>query len=210
MRKLTLLLCLTLALPCLRAAEILPEIGASFFLLDGGNLDGSPRPVSVDEPGEIAPFIALTYGLTDRIGLRFSYQYLNNVRTTAMFSSPPPGGPVTIPIVVWGHYVDDVHLLTLAPEFKWPVSPKMTLSVAPQLHWVASRGVVSYSTTNALIQLVAPRGRHADGFTAGGAARLGWTLGPRAAVSVAYQYCDLDPSFDREAHVFSGGFQWRF
>jgi hypothetical protein len=194
----------------LGASAIQPEVGASYFELHNARFEPAPTPLSVDEPSKGAPFIAVTHDFTDRFGFRLSYHHVNNLRATAQFGSPPGSPPSPLAVVVWGHYHDDVHLLSAAPEFKWSFSPKLTFAIAPQLSWVASRGVVSYSTTNALIQLIGPRKRHQDGFTLGGSARFLWSLGHRSAVSVGYQYVDLNPSFDREAHVFSGGVRWRF
>jgi hypothetical protein len=70
--------------------------------------------------------------------------------------------------------------------------------------------VVSYSTTNPAVLLIGPRKRNDDGFTLGGSVRFLWSFSPRLAISLGYQYVDLDPSFDREAQVFSGGMQWKF
>ena len=198
------------ACPAIMAAEIRSEIGASFFAVRHARLEQSPSPLSSDEPGRTAPYVAATYGLNERIAIRLSYHYLNDVRTTAQFAGPPGIPPSPLPVFVSGHYVDDVHVLSVAPEYHWAIAPALSFSVAPQLNWVTSRGVVSYSTNSALILLVAPRERNDEGFTWGGAVRMQWSLGARAALAAGYQFVDLEPSFDREAHVFSAGLSWKF
>jgi hypothetical protein len=186
------------------------EGGASYFVIRDARLEPAPDPLAVDEPRKVAPFVGVTYDMTDQIAFRFSYHYLSDVRTTVVFGSPPGSPPSPLPIIIWGHYEDDVHLVTVAPEFKWRIGPTVTFSIAPQVNWVASRGVVSYSTTNPLVLLLAPRERDDEGLTLGGSARIRWALGSRAAISLGYQYVDLDPSFGRKAHAFTGGLQWSF
>lgn len=183
------------------------ELGASYFLLRNSDPQPGSHRLSVDEPEKLAPFVAGAYEFSERFSLRLSYHYLSDVSTVAELGSPP-GSPLAV--VVWGHYDDDVHLVSAAPEFKWSLAPRLSLGVAPQLNWVASRGVVSFSTHNPAVLLVGPQRRHDDGLTLGGAARLLWSIGKNSVVSLGYQYVDLDPSFGREAHVFSGGLLWRF
>jgi hypothetical protein len=196
-----------LATPVVASPAIQPEIGVSYFFLRHTALERGSYRLSIDEPEKFAPFVAANAELNDWLGLRFSYTFVNNARTTAMLGSPP-GSPLTV--VVWGHYDDDIHVVSAAPEFKWRFTPALSLGVAPQVNWVASRGTISYSTDNPTVLLVGPRDRHDDGFTLGGSARLLWSLSARATLTLGYQYLDLDPSFDREAHVISGGLQWKF
>ena len=205
---------------CLGAALVTPlvavptfhaEAGASaFFLRQHGPLEPGPAPLSVDNPTKVAPFLAGTFAFSERFGLRLSYHHLNDVETTAMFGSPPGLPPSPLPIVVWGHYRDDLHLFSVMPEFKWRWNGALSVGLAPQLNWLESKGVISYSTDSALILLMGPRARDDDGFTLGGAARLHWTLGTRASLSLTYQYSDLAPSFHRRAHVLSAGIEWKF
>jgi hypothetical protein len=189
------------------ASPLQAEAGVSYFVLRHTRFESGATAFRVDEPHNAAPFVALTRDVSDTWDVKLSYRYLNNVRTTVQFGSPPGS---MLPVVVWGHYDDDVHMLTAAPEFKWRVASQLTFAIAPEVNWVASRGVVSYSTNNATVLLVGPRRRNDDGFTLGASARWLWTTGSRWAMMLGYEYVDLDPSFDREAHVFSGGVQWRF
>jgi hypothetical protein len=155
----------------------------------------------------MVPFVAGTIGFTEHLGLRLSYTYLRGVETTTEFGLPIGA---LLAINVQGHYRDDINLASAAPEFTWNLGAKLALAVAPQVNWVRSRGVVSFSTNNPAVLLVAPRSRNDDGFTFGGSARLVYSFGARAAVAVGYQYVDLEPSFGRTANVFSGGVQWKF
>jgi hypothetical protein len=201
---------LRLALPAIAARAIETEVGASYFVFRNARLEPAPNPLSVDQSSDWAPFIAATYRFNERLGLRVSYEFVDDVRSTAEFGSPPGDPPPPLPVVYWGHYRDDVHIVSAAPEFSWPLWPRWTFSLAPRLNWVASRGDVRYATNSALILLRAPRRRNDRGVTLGGSARFGWSLGPRSSVSLGYSYLDLEPSFDREGHVFSAVVSWRF
>lgn len=205
-----LLLSVFLALRASATPGAQAEIGASYFALRHSGLEGAANVLSVDEPGKFAPFLAARYGFNDRFALRLSWHFLKNVRATATSGAPAGTPPSVPPFVVWTHMHDDIHVLSAAPEIAWRVSPKVTFALAPQLNWVASRGTVSYSTLHPLILLPAPQARRDDGFALGGNARLLRSLGGRAALSVGYQFLNLDPSFGRQAHVISGGLQWRF
>ena len=197
-------------LPAAAARAITLEAGTSYFLLRHERFEVSPAPLSVDQSDRIAPFVGLRTALSDRFGLRASYQFVNNVRATAQFGYPPGDPSSPLPIIVWGHYDDDVHVLSLAPEFTWPVAPRLNVALSPQLNWVRSRGLVRYSTDNALILLQAPRERNEDGFTWGGAARLEWAFSAKSGLFASYQFVDLEPSFERQAHVISAGVTWKF
>lgn len=184
------------------------EAGVSYFnFIDGQYERNPPLALSKDEPNRAAPFVAVSHAFTPRLALRLSYQFVNNARATIEHGSPPGS---MLPIVVFGHYRDDIHVVGLAPEFNFNLTPRFSFALAPKLNWVASRGMVAYSTTDPLILLVGPQSRSEHGFTAGGAARVQWSLGPRAAVTAGYEYSDLDPSFERKAHIFSAGLAWRF
>jgi hypothetical protein len=198
------------ALPAAAAQGITLEAGMSYFMLRHEQLEFSPAPLTVDQPDRLAPFVGLRTALTDRFGLRASYQFVNNVRATAQFGYPPGNPSSPLPIIVWGHYDDDLHIFSLAPEITWLVAPRLNVALSPQLNWVKSRGLVRYSTDNALILLQAPRERSDDGFTWGGAARFDWAFSAKSGLFATYQLIDLEPSFERQAHVISAGMSWKF
>ncbi|HYP17494.1 MAG TPA: outer membrane beta-barrel protein [Opitutus sp.] len=185
------------------------ETGASYIALRDARFESRPDPLHVDGGrSKVAPFIAAGYSFTERLGLRLSYHFLDDIRASAEFPHSPGHGDVHLPVVVWGHYRDDVHLVGLAPELRWARGDKLTFTFSPGLNWVASRGHVSYGT----VETVPMTGRKQsdEGFTLGGSVGLVWALAERSAVSLNYQYTDLDPSFGREAHLLTGGVRFSF
>jgi hypothetical protein len=193
------------------AARPALEAGASYFDLRDARFEPAPAPLQVlQSEHKVVPFIAATHAFNESFALRFSYQYLHDLTASAEFGSPPGDPPSPLAVVVWGRYQDDVHVVSAAPEFRWSLRPRLNLSLAPQLNWVASRGTVAHSSTNALILLRAPYRRNDDGFTLGGSLRLAWSFRAHSALSLGYQYLDLEPSFDRKAHVYSAGWSWQF
>ncbi len=199
-----------LAAASARATEFSADAGASYFWLHHGQYEAGPQPFARDEPGRWAPYVALNAGFTPHVGLRFAYHYLREDEAVVAFGSPPGNPPSPLTMVVFGHYRDRVHLASLSPEFSWRAGQSVSFAIAPLLNWVASKGVVSYSTTSPLLTLVAPRERNATGFTLGAAARIAWALSPRWALTASYQYVDLDPSFGRRADALLGGMRWTF
>src|SRR5688572_29836687 len=107
---------MVLSAPLTIAAAFEAEIGASYFVFRGTQL--GQTALSVDEPKELAPYIAGTYVVSDRFGVRLTYHHLRDVHTQADFGAPP-GLPPSQPAGVFGHFEDDVHLLSVAPEFEW-------------------------------------------------------------------------------------------
>lgn len=187
------------------------EAGVSYLALRDARFETAPDPLRTSGgKSEAAPFIAGGVSFTERFGLRLSYHYVDQINASAQFPSPPAGGPITTPVVVWGYYQDEVHLVGLAPEFRWAAGPKLRFTIAPVLNWVASRGEVWYAAANAAV-LPGPSRRPSDeDFTFGGSLGLEWSLTEHAAISLSYQYADLQPSFDREAHLISGALRWNF
>lgn len=187
------------------------EAGVSYFALHGARFENQPAPLALDQDGgRWAPFVAGSYAFTERVGVRLSYHYVHNLSATAEYGYPPGPGDVHPQVVTWGHYDDDIHLVTLAPQLKWAFNDRVSATVAPGLNWVASRGTVGYSTLNPAVTLPARRGRNESGLTLGAAAGLAWAVGEQGTFSLSYQWVDLDPSWNREAHVFSGGLGWQF
>jgi hypothetical protein len=183
------------------------EAGYSHFAFRDSDPEPGIGTRTADESSRGAPFIAGSMTLTNRIGLRLSYHYIDDIRTTADLILPPDW-PATIS--VRGDYRDNVHLVTLAPEYGWSPRPRLLLAISPQLHWVNSRGHVSYSTNSPEVVLPDPERRNRHGFTLGISGRIGLTLSERSAAFAGYGFSDLDPSFGRQAHVFSGGFSYAF
>jgi hypothetical protein len=194
----------------LRSAVIEIEAGPSYFFFEGARPEVAPDPLQFDAPDKGGFFVAATYAFTERIGARVAYHQVNNTRIAAQYGSPPGSPPSPLTVVVWGHYRDDIHLITAGPEFKWRPYPRLLLAAGPQVNWIASRGTASYGSETALILFAGPRARNDEGFTWGGAARVAWAVGARTAITAGYQFVDLEPSFHRRAQVMSAGVSWRF
>ena len=199
-----------LATPWVSRADISIDAGISYFDFRQGRIESNSTVLAVDDPGKVAPFVAATFGFSKRFGLRASYHYITDVKSVVKYGSMPGSGPITTPVIVYGHYEDDIHLFSFSPEFKWSPSPTLTLAAGPQLNWVASRGRVAYSSTDPTVLLMAPHRKNDDGFTLGGPARAIWSVSAKTALSLGYQYLDLDPSFNRRSHVLSASFQLSF
>jgi|GEM_PF-2490359 len=187
------------------------EVGASYLSLHGARFERSPAPLqTMGGKARTAPFITAGYRVDSGLGVRLSYHAIGDIEAVAKFGSPPdPKEPVNTPVVVWGYYEDEVHLVTLAPEFSWPRG-KLTFSVAPEVNWVSSRGHAAYTMEDPTIAAIPPRRHSENGFTLGGAVGVSYAIGERTSVSLTYHYTDLDPSFDRQAHVISAGLKWAF
>jgi hypothetical protein len=183
------------------------EAGYSHFEFRDSDPERGIPTRSISESSRGAPFVAGSMTLTERIGLRTSYHYIDNVRSTAQIATPfdwPDS------INVFGHYRDNIHLVTIAPEYGWSPRPGLALAISPQLHWVNSRGRVDYETNSTEIQLPDPHRRNDHGFTLGISGRVGVSLSDRSAAFAGYSFSDLSPSFGRQAHIFFGGFSYAF
>jgi hypothetical protein len=205
--QITAVLALGLMAAAPAGAVIGLEAGYSHFKFRDSDPERDIGTRMVDEPSRGAPFIAGSMTLTERIGLRLSYHYIDDIRSTAELRLPEDW-PATVS--VHGAYRDNVHLVTFAPEYGWSPRPGLLLAISPQLHWVNSRGHVSYSTNWPDLVLPDPERRNRHGFTLGISGRIGVTLSERSAAFVGYGFSDLEPSFGRQAHVFSGGFSFAF
>lgn len=186
------------------------EAGVSYLALRDARFERTMNPLRTwGGRSEAAPFIAGGMSFSEHFGVRLSYHYVDEIDAVAELPSMP-GGPVTTPVVTWGHYRDEVHLVGLSPELRWAAGSKLRFTLAPTLNWVASRGDVWYAAPN-VTMLPGPARRHSkEDFTFGGSVGLTWPLTDRAAVSVGYQYANLEPSFGRTAHIVSGAFRWNF
>lgn len=204
-------LVLLLATAASAATRWSAEAGVSWFMVRGFDLGTEPGPLAVRETDRAAPFVAGRYAFTDRFGVKLAYDYVANADATAEYGYPPgQGGDVHTPVAIWGRYDIDLHVVSLAPEFTWPVNARLSVTLAPAVNWVASRAWVAYDTTLPNVLLVAAHAENDDGFTLGANVGISWALSERAALTASYRYVDLNPSWHREAHVVSGGLRWTF
>ena len=162
---------------------------------------------SKDSP-KWAPFLALGYSFTERLGVRLSYQYIANLDAHSEWRSRFSPGYETLVGVMAPYsltsYKEDVHVLSLAPELNWSVTNSLAVTFAPELNWVASRGEAEESYVTYYTASVSRRDRNEQAFTLGASASAVWSLTDRCKFVVRYKYVDLKPSWGREAHIVSG------
>ena len=166
-----------------------------------------------EDRSTMAPFLAVGYSFSDWLGMRLSYQYIGHLTAqtetdtsfipTAIY---PPGVYVT---TFATHYKDDVHLLSLAPEIKWPVTDKLKLMFSPQLNWVLDRSEVQESVTT-YQTFVSNTAQTRQKLSLGALVGAMWSCSKRCDLTASYQYADLNPSHGRQANIFSGAVRWRF
>jgi opacity protein-like surface antigen len=203
------LLCALSAAAANAQSKLYVEAGVSYFDLQGAtfadNTASNVAVVGVDDSAW-APIVAAGYSFTEHIGLRFSYQYVSDIRS-AVDRTYPAGEDS---YVVNSLYSDDLHILALAPEFKWILTPKLSFSLSPELNWIAMREDMRSHTDAPSITVIPQTSRTEEEFTFGASAGVSWALDERSALTLAYKYVDLKPSWDRTANVVSAGLRWKF
>ncbi len=206
------------------------EAGASYVMLMGAHYpSGAPSLASVavyppilewtrshdnkDTP-KWAPFVAVGYSFTDWLGVRLSYQYIANLTARTEWRSRfAPGYETLVGVlapIFTTTYEEDIHVLSLAPEFRWPVTSAVAVTFSPELNWVASRGEVQESYVTYYTPTVTRRVRNEKEYTLGVSAGAVWSLTKRCDLVFRYKYADLKPSFGREAHILSGAIRLGF
>jgi hypothetical protein len=201
-------------------AKFYAEAGASHFALRGARFGSSPLErfggqllTASSRQSRTAPLVAAGCSFGDFYGLRLSYQFIDDLSGTVEYGAPSGTVPRTA-VYTRGYFRDEVHLLGIAPELKLPVNRIIKLTFSPTLNWVASRGEINHVYVD--VVSIAPlepfptRKQRKEAFTFGGSMGLTWSVAKHAALSVAYHYADLDPSFERTAHIVSGGLRWNF
>lgn len=183
------------------------EAGASLLLLSDAKLGSSLGPTTVREDDTAwAPFIAAGYSFSERWGVRLSYHYVDGVK--AAIDTTLTAGSESY--LIASRLSDDLHVVTLGPEFRWPLTPTLMLSASPTVNWITVRAE-TVTTTNAPHILVVPRTLWThDDLTLGGGLGLAWRISEAWTGSLRYSYMDLKPSRDRSAHAFSLGLQRNF
>jgi hypothetical protein len=209
-------LALLFAATALRAATVessssapyFVEAGASYFLLDGADFGTSEasRTVVREDDAAWAPFIAVGRAFGDRWALRLSYHYLDGL-SSAVDRTYTAGQESYL---IWTRHSDDIHLLTLAPEFRLRLASGVRVSVSPAVNWVSARLHMQSHTNAPHIQIV-PRALWTEtGFTLGAGAAVTWSISDHWSTSLRYSYVDLDPARERRAHALSAGLQRNF
>ena len=228
MKKICYGLCaLLLGTSAFAESKFYTEAGVAYVALRGANYEtgiepslalantvpGAPVPQSIftvlgEDKSTWAPFISAGYTFSERVGVRLAYHFVGNL-SASVKSTLLVGGDVVLGDVSL-RFNDEVHVLSLAPEFKWPVTGGLRLTVSPELNWVASRGEVLATTLNPVINVL-PRGiRNKQALTLGASVGAIWALSDQCDLAVGYKYSDLKPSWGRAAHMVSGSLRWRF
>jgi len=220
---LPLLLCATV----LANAKFYAEAGVGYATVRGGHFQSAAllgNPVIQVIPGPIpptstitainqdsstaVPFLAVGYSVSERLGLRLSYQYLGDLSARVDYRVVIGGDALL------GTYTtkfnDDVHIVSLAPEFTWPLAANFSLTLAPQLNWVSSDSELLSSTQSTQLSVIPRLTRQESEFTFGASAACVWHWTETSSVVLRYQYADLKPSWQREAHLVTGAVRWRF
>lgn len=209
MRTRILLVALAVAVPTFAQSNYFAEAGVGYAGLSGARFPtGQILPLAdVDaDDGAWAPYLAAGYDFSERFALRASYTYLDGADATVTYR----GNEGSTQYFLTNRYEGRGHLLSLAPEFKWRVTPAVVFSVAPELNWLYLRESIATDTNMPHILVMADRVRSEEDLSLGGTASLQWAWSPAWTLAVRYRFVDLDPSWNRKAHVLSGGVIWRF
>jgi hypothetical protein len=166
-----------------------------------------------EDRSTMAPFLAVGYSFSDWLGMRLSYQYIGHLtaqtesETSLIPNAIYPPGALANTFAT--HYNDDVHLLSLAPEIKWPVTDKLKLMFSPQLNWVLDRSEVQESAAFYPARF-SSTAQTRQKLSLGALVGAMWSCSKRCDLTASYQYADLNPSRGRQANIFSGAVRWRF
>ena len=184
-------------------------IDSSVILLVPGTVPPTATITSVSQDRSAAsPFLALGYSLSERWSLRLSYRYLGDLSARVDYRVIVGGD--TFVGTYTTKFNDDVHIVSLAPEFTWPVASHLSLTISPELNWVVNDSEL-LSTTQSSSVIITPRlTRHESKFTFGASAACVWDWTETSSVVLRYQYADLKSSREREAHLVTGAVRWRF
>lgn len=189
------------------------ETGATPSLTLANTVPGTPLPTSTfailgEDKSTWAPFVSAGYHFSEHIGVRLGYHYVGNLNASVK-STLLVGGDVVLGDVSL-RFNDEVHVLSFAPELRWPIADKLRLTFSPELNWVTSRGEILATTSNPVINIVPRRARNEQELTFGASVGALWSLSDKCDLSLSYKYSDLKPSWGRAAHMLSGALRWNF
>ncbi len=218
---------LLIASPVLAQPKFYTEAGIDYVQLYGANyaseftqgisngstIAGFPVPGSTvrlldDDKSAWAPSVAAGYTFSERVGLRLSYHYLGQLSAGERISVLVGGDASLGDVLV--RFNDTVHLITLAPQFEWPITGRISIELAPELNWVASRGEVLTTASNPSITVLPRRTRNEEGFSFGASIRAKWVFTEKWDLTLGYKYADLQPSWGRQAHLITAGLRLHF
>lgn len=210
-------------LPAFAESSLNTEAGVSYVFIRKARYETGSITTGVlsEDKSQVAPFVAIGHSFSESVSLRLSYQYIGNLNATtqSVFQiALPPGTNVPNPLIpnFTNQYHDSVHVLGLAPEFKWRLSPKLGLTFSPELNWAADRGTILSTEIHdqpiSPFTAVAPKqaSHTAENFSLGASAGVLWSLSERCSLAFSYRYTELQPSWNRQAHILSAALRWHF
>ncbi|ACB75773.1 hypothetical protein [Opitutus terrae] len=185
------------------------EAGVSYVRLSKADLPASSSFALTEvrhDRSAWSPFLAAGWDFSDRVGIRTSYRSVAGVDASTSYNIVDTTGSYYLR----NRYSDDLHVITVAPEFTFRATPSLMLGVSPELNWVYARQTTR-TDSNAPMILVLPYHTDSDsGLSLGGSAAMNWAWSPPWSVSLRYSWIDLDPSWNRRAHALSGAVAWRW
>ncbi len=166
-------------------------------------------PTFSDDDHTAVALVAGGYRFTDHFRLRVAYQHFGRTTATSVAdvvitSTDVEAGSITMA------YSDEVQVVSFAPELSWAATPRLTLSVAPQLHWVFSDASLRTSSDSPVVQIIPFISRSSDELRLGGSVAAAYDLSDRLQLTARYDYLDLATSWDREAHALTLGLRLDF
>ena len=209
-----------LSMPAFAVSPFYTEAGGSYVALRGAHFpNGAPQlpsitiyppiltwtqaPVTQDK-SKWSPFVALGYSFSDYLGVRLSYQYIGDLSARTEWDATfAPGYETFAPAkepVFSSSYKDDIHVLSLAPELKWPIAGKLVVTLAPEINWMSIREEVQETYVSNSAPVITNRSHNQKKYTLGASFGLLWSFTEQWAFAVRYKYTDLKPSFGRKAH----------
>ena len=153
--------------------------------------------------------VAVGYRILDGLSLKVGYHQLGRTTSTQTADvvigvAQTAAGDITM------KYQDRVQAVSFSPEFRLAMTPKLSLTLAPELNWIFSQASLRTETDSPAISIIPFIERKSDKLTLGAALGAEWAATEKLTLSARYQFKDLDNSWDRQAHVFSAGLRFAF
>jgi opacity protein-like surface antigen len=185
------------------AAEVVFDSGVSYVALTGPKYETDPDPSIASEDESIfSPYFGVRTDFSERFALRIGYQYIGELTTKAVYSSPPGAGPVEPQVVVPARYQSNIHVISFGPQFRTKMRSSLVVFASPDINWVIERGEIVYFSS-------VPIKRNGERITLGVSAGIRWSMTQRWSLDLTYRYVDASPSWSREAHSFGLGVSFR-
>jgi opacity protein-like surface antigen len=203
----------------LSLAHLLTATFSTSFYVEGGVshvwFGVKDRPVSIlalheRSEDKTAGAIRVAGGaeLTEHMGLELAYTRTGDYRATVQYYNLV-GGDARVD-TLRSDFTRNLDVVTLAPEFRWPLSATLSLSVSPQLNWIRTVEKVRNSSNNPTITYIPYYRRTQDDVTFGAAVGAAWRVSARWDVTLDYTYIDQKSDWYENAHLLTAGVRFRF